>query len=226
MPGRASNTVVQALEATGRPMSAAELTTLGVSRATLRRMAEAGDIERAAYGIYRLPVPTSEHADWAALALRVPTAVICLTSAARFHRITQDMAPTLEIAVPREVGNVHGGAGRAFPVNLDVMHWRTELAFTEGVQVHEIDGVPVRITSPERTVVDMFRFSGLNRSARVLKVSDESFLDCLHRALDDYNRIADRDEITRIARKFGVREGISPFMKSYNFSVGNGYQAR
>jgi predicted transcriptional regulator of viral defense system len=208
-------------------MATRELAALGVSRATLHRMAEAGEIERAAFGVYRLPeVAASVHADWAALAKRVPSAVVCLTSAARFHRITQDMAWSLEVAVPREVGAVTGG--KAFPVRLEVMHWRSEEAFSEGVQVHEIDGVPVRITSPERTVIDMFRFSGLNPAHprhRPLRVTDESAIDCLHRALDPATRLADIDELDRLARVFGVKAALSPHLKSYNFAVNNGYQA-
>jgi predicted transcriptional regulator of viral defense system len=31
-------------------------------------------------------------------------------------------------------------------------------AFTEGVEVHELDGVSVRIYSPEKTIADCFKF--------------------------------------------------------------------
>jgi len=207
--------VIQALREAGRPMSVSELCAVGASRATLSRMTAAGEIERAAYGVYRLPDPDSVHADWAALSKRVPTAVICLTSAARFHGITQDMPVSIEVAVPRSVGRIVGGVGRAFPINLSVMHWRDEKAFQLGVETHVIEGIPVRITSRERTVIDMFRFSLLNPSCRAIRISEESALDCLSRALDDTK--TRRDEITRLAMEFGVREAMTPIIKAMNF---------
>jgi len=221
-----SSKVIEAL-ADGRPMGTAEFAAMGISRVTLHRMVEAGEIDRVAHGVYRRVEPSeSQHADWAALSRRIPSAVVCLTSAAAFHRMTQDMAYALEIAVPREVGQVR--VGSSFPTRVEVMHWRSPDAFTEGVQTHVIDGVPVRITSPERTVVDMFRFSSLNPSHprhRMVRVTDEAFLDTLHRALDAHSRIADIDEVVRIADVFNVRKRMSPYFKTYNFSAGRGFEA-
>jgi len=225
MAGRATKAVIDALAGAGRPMSVAELHSVGASRATLHRMAEAGEIERLAHGVYGLPDLGSPYLNWAALSVRVPCAVFCLTSAATFHRITQNMETRTVIAVPHDLGQVQGGRGKAYPVRIRLLRWRREESFREGVDIHEIDGVPVRITSPERTVVDMFRFSGLNQRCRKVHVQDEAFLDCIAKALDPANQVAQVDEIGRIAEVFGLKEAITPFVQSFQHAINTGYMA-
>lgn len=221
----ASATVLDALS-DGRPRSTVELVSLGASRATLHRLEKAGLIERGARGVYRRSESTgTDHQDWAALSLRVPSAVFCLTSAAVFHRMTQDMPSAIDIAVPRNVGRVSGGTGHSFPVDIAVMHWRNPAAFEEGVETREIDGVPVRVTSPERTIVDLFRFSSLNPSCREPRIGSETVVECIHRALDPQDGIADAEKLDVLARAFGVDAALKPYLVSYNFAVNNGYRA-
>lgn len=225
MSGRASRAAMEALASAGRPMSVAELNAVGASRATLHRMAEAGEIERLAHGVYGLPDLGSPYLNWAALSVRVPSAVFCLTSAATFHRITQNMEARTVIGVPHDLGQIQGGRGKAYPVRIKLLRWRSQESLTEGVDIHEIDGVPVRITSPERTVVDMFRFSGRNRRCRKVHVQDETFLDCLAKALDPANQVANPDEIGRIAETFGLKQAIEPFLQSFQHAINTGYMA-
>jgi hypothetical protein len=225
MGGRASKAVIDAMTAAGRPMSVSELNAVGASRATLHRMAEAREIERLAHGIYGLPELDSPFLNWAALSVRVPSAVFCLTSAATFHRITQNMEARSVVAVPHDLGQVQGGKGKAYPVRVRLLRLRSGESFTEGVDVHEIQGVPVRITSPERTVVDMFRFSDLNPRCRKVHVGDEAFLDCIAKALDPEAQIAQVDEIGRLAELFGVKEAITPFVQSFQHAINTGYMA-
>jgi len=225
MGGRASRAVIDAMTAAGRPMSVSELNAVGASRATLHRMAEVGEIERLAHGIYGLPDLGSPYLNWAALSVRVPSAVFCLTSAATFHRITQNMETRTVIGVPHDLGQVQGGRGKAYPVRIRLLRWRNPESFSAGVDTHDIDGVPVRITSPERTVVDMFRFSGLNPRCRKIHVQDEAFLDCIAKALDPANQIAQVDEIARLAEVFGVREAITPYVHSFQHAINTGYMA-
>jgi len=225
MGGRATKAVIEAMTSAGRPMSVAELGAVGASRATLHRMAEAGEIERLAHGVYGLPDLGSPYLNWAALSVRVPSAVFCLTSAATFHRITQNMEARTVIAVPHDLGQVQGGRGKAYPIRVRLLRLRSEGSFTAGVDVHDIDGVPVRITSPERTVVDMFRFSGLNPRCRKVHVQDEAFLDCIAKALDPADQVAQVDEIGRLAELFGVKEAITPFVQTLQHAINTGYMA-
>jgi len=51
--------------------------------------------------------------------------------------------------------------------------WFSGQAFTHGIQIHKIDGVPVRIYSPEKTIADCFKYRnkiGLDTAIEVLKL--------------------------------------------------------
>jgi predicted transcriptional regulator of viral defense system len=180
-------------------------------------------LERLAHGVYGLPAGGSPYVGWAGLSLRVPSAVFCLTSAAGFHEITQDMETRTVLAVPHALGQVQGGEGKSYPVRVKIVRWRNPEAFQDGVETHVIDGVNVRITSPARTVVDMFRFSGLNPGCRKVRIQDEAFLDCIARALDPAKRIAEADDIVAMADRFGVKDRISPYLQSLHHAINNGF---
>jgi predicted transcriptional regulator of viral defense system len=225
MTGRTTDAVLSALQSANAPLTVRELQELGASRATLTRMVEAELIERLAHGVYGLPQSGSPHIGWAGLSLRVPSAVFCLTSAASFHEITQDMETRTVLAVPHALGQVQGGKGKSYPVRVKMVRWRNPEAFEFGVDKHLIDGVSVQITSPARTVVDMFRFSGLNVGCRKVRIQDEAFLDCIARALDPARQVADPDDILLLADRFNVRDRISPFVKSMNHAINTGYMA-
>lgn len=226
MSGKTSAAILQAMAASNAPMTIKELQALGASRATVHRMVENDLLERLAHGVYGLPERGSPYLGWAGLSLRVPSAVFCLTSAATFHEITQDMETRTVIAVPHALGQVQGGRGKSYPVRVKLVRWRDPEAFQHGVETHEIDGVSVRITSPARTVVDMFRFSGLNPGCRKVRIQDEAFLDCLSRALDPARQVTHADDILAIADHFEIKDRMSPFIQSIQHAFNaNGYMA-
>jgi len=226
MSGKTTKAVLDALAASNAPMTIRDLQALGASRATVHRMVEGELLERLAHGVYGLPERGSPYLGWAGLSLRVPSAVFCLTSAATFHEITQDMETRTVLAVPHALGQVQGGKGKSYPVRVKIVRWRNPEAFEHGVETHVIDGVNVRITSPARTVVDMFRFSGLNPGCRKVRIQDEAFLDCISRALDPARRVADPDDILALADRFGVKERIVPFVQVLHHVINTtGYQA-
>lgn len=94
----------------------------------------------------------SENLGLALVAAAVPHSVICLLSALRFHGIGTQAPHEVWIAVAQ-------GAARP---RLDYPPVRVTLvsgsAFTFGVERHRVDGVPVRIYSPAKTVADCFKF--------------------------------------------------------------------
>ena len=75
---------------------------------------------------------------------------------------------------------------------------------TYGVETREIQGVPVRITSPARTVVDCFRYRN--------KVGLDVALEALRDALG--SRRASAAEILRIAEVGRVRGVIQPYVEA------------
>lgn len=175
---------VQLLGERNAPMRASEFVAMGVSRTALSRLVAQGEIERVGNGLYRLPDAKDAFSDWAAIALRYPRAVIGTVSAAVFHGTTQEMPGWVHVLLPRDMGVA------TLASSLPVMTKVIRLAgtgdsdpFSFGVDEHEIDGVAVRITDPERTLVDMFRYSSFNPSMppSALHVSEEAVLDCMQR---------------------------------------------
>jgi predicted transcriptional regulator of viral defense system len=100
-------------------------------------------------------LPEAEHSENLGIALvsaAVPRSVICLLPALRFHGIGTQAPHEVWIAIEQ-------GAARP---RVDYPRVRVTLisgpAFTFGVECHPIDGVPARIYSPAKTVVDCFKF--------------------------------------------------------------------
>lgn len=92
------------------------------------------------------------HPDLVTVAKRVPRGVLCLVSALSFHELTTQVPHVIDVALER---------GKAKP-RLDYppthFFWFSGPAFHEGIETHELDGVPVRIYDPEKTLVDCFRY--------------------------------------------------------------------
>jgi predicted transcriptional regulator of viral defense system len=127
----------------------------GISRTQLYAMRDRGDIEQISRGIYRLSdLPALGNPDLVTVSLRYPKAVVCLISALSFHEITTQVPYEVSVAVPRNT---------TLP-NLDYppleAHWFSGDAYESGIEIHELDGVRVKVYSPEKTLADCFKFQG------------------------------------------------------------------
>lgn len=211
---------VKLLKESGVPMRARELTSHGISRMALHRLVSANEIERVGNGIYRLPSKAGMFDDWAVLATRYPEAVVATLSAAVYHQTTQEMPGSIHVALPRSSGR--SALPESFPVMTKVMRWTASDGYdplSSGVERYEIDGVAVRITSPERTLVDMFRYSPFNPSARdtAIHVSEEAFLDCLQRTVGkpefSIDAVYDHASATRVLK------AMSPLVKNAMYAM-------
>ena len=121
----------------------------------LSRLAERGELVREGRGLYRHPdAPLSEHHSLALVAARYPSAVVCLLSALQFHELTTQMPHRVWIA--REKGE---WSPEASPTSLEVVHM-SGASFTQGVETHDVEGIPVQVFSPAKTVADCFKFRG------------------------------------------------------------------
>ena len=126
---------------------------LGVHPRTLYRLRDEGILECISRGVFRLSeFPPLTNPDLVTVALRIPKAVVCLVSALAHHGVTTQIPHEVQIALPR---------GTKKP-KLDYppiqVHQFTGSALTEGVDVVEIDSVPVRIFNLAKSVADSFRF--------------------------------------------------------------------
>ena len=154
---------------------------LSITYDQLRRLVSTGAVEHVARGLYRLAgeEPT-EHETIAAVCARVPNSVVCLLTALGVYEIGTRLPHEVWIAIPH----------KARPPRL---RFRTRVvrfsgaAWSYGVRDTQFDGVPARITSPARTVVDCFRFERL--------IGREAALEAIHDALRQ--RIVTTDELTR-----------------------------
>lgn len=144
----------------------------GIHPRTLYEMREAGIIERLSRGVYRLTdLPEMGEPDLVSVAIRVPDGIICLISALAFHEITTQIPHEVYIAVERE-----SRAPRIDYPPVRVFRFPGD-AFTEGIEVHKIDNVAVRVYSPEKTVADCFKYRnkiGLDTAIEALKLYRES----------------------------------------------------
>ncbi len=141
---------------------------LGIHPRTLYAMKKDGWIEEISRGLYRLAqLREMQNPDLVAVSLRIPRGIICLLSALAYHDLTTQIPHKVDIAIP-------AGSERPRIVYPPIrIFWFTGRAFEEGIQAHKLDGVPVRIYSPEKTIADCFKYRnklGLDTPIEALKL--------------------------------------------------------
>jgi predicted transcriptional regulator of viral defense system len=135
------------------PLRARDLDDAGIPRVYLRRLCERGLLERVDRGLYRLvDAPVTESASLAEVAVRVPGATVCLLSALAVHELTTEVPHAVWVMIDRRARTP-----RITCPSIEVVR-ASGRAREHGVEVREIDGVPVRVTSPAKTVADCFRY--------------------------------------------------------------------
>lgn len=178
---------------------ARELTREGVTREHLRRLLQRGQLQRIGVGLYSLPgADISEHRSLAEACSFVPRGVICLLSALRFHNLTTQNPFEVWMAIPHKAWRPKGKG-----VRLRLMHLSGHV-LTSGVEEHRIEGVPVRVFNPAKTVADCFKFRN--------KIG----LDVALEALRDYRRThrSGMDELWRFAKVCRVTAVMRPYLEA------------
>ncbi len=172
---------------------------LGIHPRTLYGMRDAGELGQISRGYYRLAdLPQLGNPDLVAAALAVPKGVICLISALSYHGIGTQIPRTVDTAIEKNSKRprIDYPPIRTF--------WFSGPAFTEGVHIHNIDGVPVRIYSPAKTVADCF------------KCRNKVGLDVAMEALREVrrNRLATVDELFQMAKVCRVANVMRPYLEA------------
>ncbi len=149
-----------------------QLQPLGIPYHRLRQLEADEAVERVGWGLYRLAdTEPTERYSIASVCARVPNAIVCLLSALQVHGIGTQLPHQVWIAIPHK-------AKPPVLTNVGVRLLRfSGAAWTYGIQETKFEGVPARITSPVRTVVDCFRFERL--------VGREAALEALREARQD-----------------------------------------
>jgi len=166
---------------------------------TLRRLCRRGLLERMGRGLYRLSgAEVSAHITLAAVAKRIPHAVVCLLSALRFHGLGTQNPPDVWIALRNRAASPRG---KDLP--LRVVRF-SDTAFASGTEEHVIEGVHVRVTCPAKTVVDCFKF----RNKTGLDVALEALREGLR------TRKCAMDDLWKYARICRVANVMRPYLEA------------
>jgi len=169
---RATDKAISIFRQHGGILRTSEALRLGVHPRTLYAMRDSGLLERLSRGLYRLAeLPPITNPDLATVALKVPRAVTCLISALAFHELTTQVPHVIDIAL----------SGSSKRPRLDYppvrIFWFSGAAWSEGVETHLIENVPVRIYNPAKSVADAFKYRrkiGQDVALEALKLYRES----------------------------------------------------
>jgi predicted transcriptional regulator of viral defense system len=180
-------------------LRASDLDAIGAPRISLTRLTAAGLLDRVGRGLYRLPSqPASENEGLAAIATKVPQAVLCLLTALQFHELTTQLPRQVWIAMPR---GSHAPRLAHPPIKMVQM---TQNAYSSGIEEHLRDGVKLRVYSAAKTVVDCFK----HRNKIGLDVALEALKDLRTR------RLATADELWRHAKTCRVANVMRPYLEA------------
>jgi predicted transcriptional regulator of viral defense system len=149
---------------------------LGIASRTLYALRDSDAIRQISRGVYQLAAfDPIQNPDLVIIALRIPRAVICLTSVLAHYGITTQIPRKVFIALPRDAEKPR----LAYPP-LDII-WLSQNVYQAGISEQTIDSVSVRIYSIEKTIADCFKFRN--------KIGEDVALE----ALKEYLRLPARD---------------------------------
>ncbi len=163
----------------------------GISRVILSRLVENEKLERIAQGTYRVADDEiDERFALAVVSRKIDDCVICLTSALSFHEMTTQLPSRVWLGIV---------SGRV-PPKLTYPKIRvvsmSEESLSYGVEKHEIEKVPVAITSPAKTVADCFKY----RNKVGLDVALEALREYWHKRRGSLEELFQAAEVCRVAK--------------------------
>src|ERR1700675_109794 len=125
----------------------------GIPRQYLRQAKDQGLVRRIGRGLYvAADSPATEHHSLAEAAKRVPGGIICLLSALRFHGLTTQSPHAVWMAISRKARRP-----RVSQPPLRIVRF-SGAALEYGVLTKKVEGVPIRVYTPAKTVADCFKY--------------------------------------------------------------------
>ena len=199
MPDRTQRERAIALARSHPILTSREASRSGIHSQVLTRLVADGVLERVGHGRYRLPdAPRTEHHGLALAGAAVPKGVICLLSALAFHGIGTQVPSRVWIAIDRRAR-----APTTDWPSMRIVRFGGK-ALTSGVEVHDLEGVTVRLFSPAKTVADLFKY----RNKIGLDVALESLREVWR------TKQASVDEIIHYARICRVERVMRPYLEA------------
>ena len=176
-----------------------DLAALGIPRVYLTRLTAGGKLAKTGRGLYRLSeAPLSESESLAIVSVRAPQAVFCLLTALQFHGLTTQLPRQVWIALPQ---GSHAPRMDYPPIKL-IQY--TGDAFTQGIEMHRIDQVDIRVYSVAKTVADCFK----HRNKIGLDVALEALKDARSQ------KKASADDLWRYAKICRVANVMRPYLEA------------
>jgi len=184
-----------------------EFTEAGIAASTLSRMKEKGLVRQLGRGLYQLPDASLDaNHSLAEAAKLVPKGVVCLVSALAYHELTDTMPSRIWMAI-----GAKDRRPRVTSPAIQFVRFGTKV-LTTGVKEHLVEGVAVRITTPAKTVVDLFRY----RQSAGKRYQKSPGLNLAIEGLREALRLrkATPSEIARYAAEGGIWKVVRPYLEA------------
>ena len=140
----------------------AEALSIGIPRVTLYRLVQHGKIRPITRGLYMHGAKRTIDLDLAEIAIKAPSATICLTSALTEHGLSDAISKRIDIAIPR---------GTWAPKTMAAVTWHRfdPRSFDLGRDKQSIIGtnLTIGIYSAERTLADLARHPKMDQAELV-----------------------------------------------------------
>jgi len=198
MHSRHANLILSLAKSRGL-IRAREVEIAGASRSALAQLVLDGQLQKVSRGLYCVPDrASSEYDTLAEVAAKSSQGVICLISALRFHELTTQQSSEIWLAIPHKAHPPK----MAYPP-LHIVHMSGE-AMTQGIEVVDVSGSPVRVFGVAKTAADCFKFRNKIGLDVALEALRESWLA----------KRTTMDELWRYALICRVANVMRPYMES------------
>jgi predicted transcriptional regulator of viral defense system len=197
-----------------------DLMDLDIKSSTIANMARKEEIVNDNRGLYFIhhdlrkedsfeneKIYSSDVETFSEVSLRVPKGIICLMSAVSYYEITPDVEPEVWIAIPHS----HHKPRVDYPP-IRAVHWRNMELDHKEVETIQFKNVPIKITTKERTIVDLYRHQHLLSDPLISKKALSWLL-----TQNDHNR----DALKEISKKFKVYSKIKNDIEAFDNNITN-----
>jgi predicted transcriptional regulator of viral defense system len=176
-----------------------DLDAYGVPRKYLSILYQKGLLNRVARGVYvHIDADATENRTLAEVCKRVPAGVVCLLSALQFHNLTTQMPYQVWLAIDRKAW-----LPREPRLPIKIVRFSGP-ALETGIENHTIEGVPVKVYDPAKTVADCFKY----RNKIGLDVAIEALRECRRQ------RKCTNDQLWQYAKVCRVANVMRPYLEA------------
>ena len=171
----------------------------GLPKDYLYILAQEGVIERIGRGLYQWPnKDLGRHHSLVEISKLAPKAVVALLSALNYHNMTTQNPHQIWLAIDRKAWRpeISYPPVRFVTMSAESLH--------SGVETHSIEGVPIKVFNPAKTVVDCFKYRG--------KIGLDVALEALREGWSA--RKFTIDELQKYAKICRVQKVMQPYLES------------